>query len=95
MKQLRNLDEKVIEYSHSAGNETYRRKLSEYYRGLDIPVDHTEILITAGGSEAILFALMSTLDPGDEVIVPEPYYANYNGFTIAAGVKCKTCHLHH
>jgi aspartate aminotransferase len=86
---VKNLDEKVIEYSHSAGNESYRRKLSEYYRGLDIPVDHTEMLITTGGSEAILFALMSTLDPGDEVIIPEPYYANYNGFTIAAGVKVK------
>ena len=86
---VKNLDKKVIEYSHSAGNESYRRKLSGYYRGLDIPVDHTEILITAGGSEAILFALMSTLDPGDEVIIPEPYYANYNGFTIAAGVKVK------
>jgi len=86
---VKNLNEKVIEYSHSAGNESYRRKLSEYYRGLDIPVDHTEMLITTGGSEAILFALMSTLDPGDEVIIPEPYYANYNGFTIAAGVKVK------
>ena len=86
---VKNLDKKVIEYSHSAGNESYRRKLSGYYRGLDIPVDHTEMLITAGGSEAILFALMSTLDPGDEVIIPEPYYANYNGFTIAAGVKVK------
>jgi aspartate aminotransferase len=86
---VKNLDEKVIEYSHSAGNESYRRKLSAYYRGLDIPVDHTEMLITTGGSEAILFTLMSTLDPGDEVIIPEPYYANYNGFTIAAGVKVK------
>ncbi len=86
---VKNLNEKVIEYSHSAGNESYRRKLSEYYRGLDIPVDHTEMLITTGGSEAILFTLMSTLDPGDEVIIPEPYYANYNGFTIAAGVKVK------
>ncbi len=86
---VKNLQETVIEYSHSAGNESYRRKLSGYYRGLDIPVDHTEMLITAGGSEAILFSLMSTLDPGDEVIVPEPYYANYNGFTIAAGVKVK------
>lgn len=89
IEAVKNLSEKVIEYSHSAGNESYRRKLSEYYGGLNIAVDHTEILITTGGSEAILFALMSTLDPGDEVIVPEPYYANYNGFTIAAGVKVK------
>jgi aspartate aminotransferase len=86
---VRRIDEKVIAYSHSAGNESYRRKLSGYYQGLGIPVDHGEILITTGGSEAILFALMSTLDPGDEVIVPEPYYANYNGFTMAAGVRVK------
>ncbi len=89
IEAVKNLSEKVIEYSHSAGNESYRRKLSEYYGGLNIAVDHTEMLITTGGSEAILFALMSTLDPGDEVIVPEPYYANYNGFTVAAGVKVK------
>ena len=89
IEAVKNLRETVIEYSHSAGNESYRRKLSGYYQGLNIPVDHTEMLITAGGSEAILFALMSTLDPGDEVIVPEPYYANYNGFTIAAGVKVR------
>lgn len=84
---IRNLKETVIEYSHSAGKESYRRKLAGYYRGLGIEVDHTEMLITTGGSEAILFALMSTLDPGDEVIIPEPYYANYNGFTLAAGVN--------
>ena len=89
IEAVKNLSEKVIGYSHSAGNESYRRKLSQYYGGLNIAVDHTEILITTGGSEAILFALMSTLDPGDEVIVPEPYYANYNGFTVAAGVKVK------
>lgn len=78
---------KVVEYSHSAGNESYRLKLAEYYRKLAIDVDHTQILVTTGGSEAILFALMSCLDPGDEVIVPEPFYANYNGFAIAAGIK--------
>ncbi len=77
----------VVEYSHSAGNESYRRKLSEYYRAIDIDVDHNQIIITTGGSEAILFALLSCLDPGDEVIVPEPFYANYNGFAITAGVK--------
>jgi aspartate aminotransferase len=84
---VKNMDDKVIEYSHSAGNESYRRKLAGYYQALDIEVDHTEMLITTGGSEAISFALMSTLNPGDEVIVPEPFYANYNGFTVAAGVK--------
>ena len=89
IRAVKDLDKRVIEYSHSAGNESYRRKLSLYYRNLGIPVDHTEMLITAGGSEAILFALMSTLDPGDEVIVPEPYYANYNGFAITSGAIVK------
>ncbi len=87
LNAIKNLDDKVIKYSHSAGNESYRRKLAGYYQGLGIAVDHTEMLITTGGSEAISFALMSTLNPGDEVIVPEPFYANYNGFTVAAGVK--------
>jgi aspartate aminotransferase len=87
IEAVKNLQERVIEYSHSAGNESYRRKLAGYYQGIGIEVDHTEILITTGGSEAILFALMSTLNPGDEVIIPEPYYANYNGFTVTAGVK--------
>ena len=87
IEAVKNLQERVIEYSHSAGNESYRRKLAGYYQGIEIEVDHTEILITTGGSEAILFALMSTLNPGDEVIIPEPYYANYNGFTVTAGVK--------
>jgi aspartate aminotransferase len=77
----------VIEYSHSAGNESYRRKLAIYYQNLGIGVDHTQMIITTGGSEAILFGLLSCMDPGDEVIVPEPFYANYNGFTVAAGVK--------
>jgi aspartate aminotransferase len=86
LEAVRNLPDKVIEYSHSAGNESYRRKLAEYYRKTGIPVDHTEMLVTTGGSEAISFALMSVTDPGDEVIVPEPFYANYNGFSVAAGV---------
>ena len=87
MEAIRNNQLKVVEYSHSAGNESYRRKMAEYYRKLDILVDHTQILITTGASEAIIFALMTCLDPGDEVIVPEPFYANYNGFAITAGVK--------
>ncbi|MGF1587564.1 MAG: pyridoxal phosphate-dependent aminotransferase [Bacteroidales bacterium] len=87
LDSVRNNTLKVIEYSHSAGNESYRRKLSQYYQGIDIRVDHTQILITTGGSEAILFALMSCLNPGDEVITPEPFYANYNGFAVTAGVK--------
>jgi len=84
---IRNLEESVIAYSHSAGNESYRRKLAGYYQRHGIYIDHTEILITAGGSEAILFALMSTINPGEEVIIPEPYYTNYNGFTVNAGVR--------
>ncbi|MDQ1332048.1 MAG: aspartate aminotransferase [Bacteroidota bacterium] len=87
LNALRNIHLKVIEYSHSAGNESYRRKLAEYYRKNGINIDHTELLITAGGSEAILFSLMSCINPGDEVITPEPYYANYNGFAVTAGVK--------
>ena len=84
---VRNLRQNIIEYSHSAGNETYRRKLAEYYRNLGIDIDYTQLLITTGGSEAISFALLSTTDPGDEIIMPEPFYANYYGFSIAAGIN--------
>lgn len=87
LNALRNLNLKVIEYSHSAGNESYRRKLVNYYRKAGINVDHNQMLITTGGSEAILFALMSCVNPGEEVITPEPFYANYNGFAITAGIK--------
>jgi aspartate aminotransferase len=84
---VKNMTQKVIEYSHSAGNESYRRKLAAFYQGIGIQVDHTEMLVTTGGSEAITFALMSTVNPNEEVIVPEPFYANYNGFSVASGVK--------
>ena len=87
LNAIRNLKEEVIEYSHSAGIESYRRKLAAHYQEININVDHTEILVTTGGSEAISFALMSTINPGEEVICPEPFYANYNGFSTAAGVK--------
>jgi aspartate aminotransferase len=87
MKAIRNINLKVLEYSHSAGNESYRRKLAGYYQSIGINIDHTEILITTGGSEAILFAFMSCINPGEEVITPEPFYANYNGFATAAGIK--------
>ncbi|MEN9684888.1 MAG: hypothetical protein RLZZ28_674 [Bacteroidota bacterium] len=83
---VRNSDFKVLEYSHSAGNESYRRKLVGYYETVGIQVDHTQIIITTGGSEAIQFGFMACLDAGDEVIIPEPFYANYNGFAVAAGV---------
>jgi len=87
LNALHNINLKVIEYSHSAGNESYRFKLATYYRKIGININHTEILITTGGSEAILFALMSCVNPGEEVITPEPFYANYNGFATTAGIK--------
>lgn len=80
---------RVVEYSHSAGYESYRRKLAGYYQALDIQVTHEEIIITNGGSEALLFGIMSCLDEGDEIIVPEPFYANYNSFSLAAGAVIK------
>lgn len=86
LNAVRKSDFKILEYSHSAGNESYRKKLVEYYRSVNIEVDHNEIIITTGGSEAILFGFMSCLDVDDEVIIPEPFYANYNGFAVAAGV---------
>lgn len=78
---------KVLEYSHSAGLESYRRKYAEKMAERGIQISHNDIIISTGGSEAIIFAMMSTLDPGDEVIIPEPFYANYNGFAQMAGVK--------
>jgi len=87
LNAIRNIDLRVIEYSHSAGNESYRRKLATYYRKIGINIDHTEMLITTGGSEAILFALNSCVNPGEEVITPEPLYANYIGFAVSASVK--------
>src|SRR5688572_6311381 len=86
---VRHADFKVLEYSHSAGNESYRRKLTEYYEKVGIHVNHNQIIVTTGGSEAIQFGFMACLDPGDEVIIPEPFYANYNGFAVAAGVVVK------
>jgi len=87
MEAIRNTDLKVIEYSHSAGNESYRRKLAGYYRSVGIDIDYTQLMVTTGGSEALLFSMLSVLDPGNEVIVPEPFYANYNSFALIAGVK--------
>ena len=86
---VKNFDKNVVEYSHSAGVESYRKGLAAYYQSLDIHVDHNDLMITTGGSEALLFALNSCLDAGDEVIIPEPFYANYNGFSISSGVTVK------
>jgi aspartate aminotransferase len=83
---VRKADIKVLEYSHSAGNESYRRKLVQYYKKVGIDVTPEQIIITTGGSEAIMFGFFCCLNPGDEVIIPEPFYANYNGFACAAGV---------
>jgi aspartate aminotransferase len=84
---VRNSDFTVLEYSHSAGNESYRKKLVKYYKSVGIDVNHNQIIVTTGGSEAILFGFMTCLDAGDEVIIPEPFYANYNGFAVEAGVN--------
>lgn len=87
VQAIQNADIKVLEYSHSAGNESYRRKLIDYYRKYDIDLSLQQLMITTGGSEAIRFAFMSCLNPGDEVIIPEPFYANYSGFATEAGVR--------
>ena len=84
---VRHANIKVLEYSHSAGNESYRRKLVAYYKKVGIDVSYDQIMITAGGSEAILFGFLTCLNPGDEVIIPEPFYANYNGCACEAGVN--------
>jgi aspartate aminotransferase len=84
---IKNIDLNVIEYSHSAGFESYRKGLAKYYQRLNLPVEYEEILITTGGSEAILFAFNTCLNQGDEIIIPEPFYANYNGFAKIAGVN--------
>lgn len=86
---VKNTNLKVLEYSHSAGFESYRRKLVQYYKKCGIELNHHNIMITTGGSEAILFGMMSCLDAGDEVIIPEPLYANYNGFTVAGNIVVK------
>lgn len=80
-------DLSIIEYSHSAGFQSYRDKLAAYYQKQGIPVDSQDIIITTGGSEALIFGFMSTCNPGDEVIIPEPFYANYNGFAVMAGLN--------
>ena len=86
---VKNHNIEVLSYSHSAGFESYREKLAGYYQKTSIPVEKDDIIITTGGSEALLFAMGSITDPGDEVIIPEPFYANYNGFATASGVKIK------
>ena len=87
LEAVRHSTFKVLEYSHSAGNESYRKKLVTYYAAKGINIRYDQIIITTGGSEAILFGFLGCLDEGDEVIIPEPFYANYNGFAVEAGVR--------
>jgi aspartate aminotransferase len=89
LNAIRNSDIKVIEYSHSAGIESYRKKLAMYYQKYKMPVNTEDIIITTGGSEAIEIAMMTCFNPGDEIIIPEPFYANYNGFSCAADLVIK------
>lgn len=86
---INSFSDKVVEYSHSAGFETYRKGLANYYQNLGIDIDYNSVMVTTGGSEALIFALNSCLDVGDEIIIPEPFYANYNGFSISSGVRVK------
>ena len=87
---LKNIDRKILEYSPSQGNLSYRKKLCDFYKKFNINVTPDDIIITSGGSEAVLFSFMSCLNPGDEIIIPEPAYANYMAFAISAGAKIKT-----
>ena len=89
IKSINNFSDQVIEYSHSAGFENYRKGLAQYYNNLGIKINYNDLLVTTGGSEALLFALNSCLDANDEIIIPEPFYANYNGFSKSAGVIVK------
>jgi len=89
LKAIRNFKHNVIAYSHSAGNQSYREGLAHYYQNVGIDVDHTQIIVTTGGSEAISIALNTIMDKGDEIIIPEPFYANYNGFSTAADITVK------
>lgn len=87
LEAVKNADISVLEYSHSAGFESYRKKLAQSYQSKGLPINTEDIIITTGGSEALLFAMGSTMDADDEIIIPEPFYANYNGFSTASGVK--------
>lgn len=90
LEAIRNIDRKVLEYSPSEGIRSYREKMAKYYHKYKIDVTADDIIITTGGSEAVTYAFLSCLDPGDEIIVPEPSYANYTAFAIVAGAIVKT-----
>ena len=86
---IRNIDRRVIEYSNSEGYASYRAGLSKYYKSVGVEVEDSDIMVTTGGSEALIFGFMTCMDPGDEIIIPEPFYANYNGFATMAGLNVK------
>lgn len=94
LNAFKNLDMDVIEYGHSQGLESYRSKLAGYYQANNIHVTAEDMVITTGGSEAIIFAMITTMNPGDEIIIPEPFYTNYNGFATQAGVVIKPITSH-
>ena len=87
---IRSIDRKVLEYSPSQGYLSYRTKLVDYYKKYDINLTADDIIITTGGSEAVLFSFMACLNPGDEIIMPDPFYANYQAFAISAGAVIRT-----
>ena len=87
IQAVKDADVKILAYSHSAGNESYRKKLVSYYKKAGIDVDFDQIIITTGGSEGIVFGMMACMDFGDELIIPEPFYANFSGFAVMAGIK--------
>lgn len=89
LNAVKNLDRTVIEYSNSEGYASYRDGLAKYYRSVGIDVSSNDVMVTTGGSEALIFGFMTCLDPGDEIIIPEPFYANYNGFATMAGMTVK------
>lgn len=89
---VRNVQDKVLGYTHSAGLESYRHRLVGYYKSVGIDINYDQIIVTTGGSEAILMAMIVTMNPGDEILIPEPFYANYNGFAAIAGVNIKPIH---
>ena len=86
---VKGITDTIFEYTHSAGLESYRRKLAEYYQSVDIDVTYEELMATVGGSEALFMAFTVCLNEGEEILCPEPFYANYNGFAVEAGVKIK------
>ena len=94
LNAVRNFDFKILEYSHSAGFESYRTKLAAFYQKSGLPVDVADIIITTGGSEALLFALGTTMDQGDEIIIPEPFYANYKWIFSSLGRNGSAGHIY-